>query len=383
MKTGIEDKFIIKDGKKLRYGYTTGSCAAAAASAAATYLLTGRCPEYVSLRTPEGTELFLEPVTPQRSEHSALCGITKDAGDDPDVTNGITVFAEVEKTSEGVWICGGEGVGRVTRKGLEQSIGDPAINKVPRQMIRNALLTAAAEHGYTGGFRVTVSVPGGDEIAGRTFNPKLGIEGGISILGTSGLVKPMSEAALIDTIRLQISQKAAEGQTDIVMTPGNYGRDYLDSLGIEDPVMCSNFVGETIDAAVQSGIERILYVSHIGKGIKVAGGIMNTHSKMADCRAEIMAASALRAGADRDTALAILDTITTDESIEILKRKDMLEDVMEIVMEEISHNLSRRAEGKIRIESILFSNEHGTLGKTSGADAYLEEIRERTSQDGK
>ena len=383
MKTGIDDKFIIKDGKKLRYGYTTGSCAAAAASAAATYLLTGRCPEYVSLKTPEGTELFLEPVTPQRSEHSALCGITKDAGDDPDVTNGITVFAEVEKTSEGVWICGGEGVGRVTRKGLEQSVGDPAINKVPRQMIRDALLAAAAEHGYTGGFRVTVSVPGGDEIAGRTFNPKLGIEGGISILGTSGLVKPMSEAALIDTIRLQISQKAAEGQTDIVMTPGNYGRDYLDSLGIEDPVMCSNFVGETIDAAVQSGIERILYVSHIGKGIKVAGGIMNTHSKMADCRAEIMAASALRAGADRDTALAILDTITTDESIEILKRKDMLEDVMEIVMEEISHNLSRRAEGKIRIESILFSNEHGTLGKTSGADACLEEIRERTSQDGK
>ncbi len=383
MKTGIEDKFIIKDGKKLRYGYTTGSCAAAAASAAATYLLTGRCPEYVSLKTPEGTELFLEPVTPQRSEHSALCGITKDAGDDPDVTNGITVFAEVEKISEGVRICGGEGVGRVTRKGLEQSVGDPAINKVPRQMIRDALLAAAAEHGYTGGFRVTVSVPGGDEIAGRTFNPKLGIEGGISILGTSGLVKPMSEAALIDTIRLQISQKAAEGQTDIVMTPGNYGRDYLDSLGIEDPVMCSNFVGETIDAAVQSGIERILYVSHIGKGIKVAGGIMNTHSKMADCRAEIMAASALRAGADRDTALAILDTITTDESIEILKRKDMLEDVMEIVMEEISHNLSRRAEGKIRIESILFSNEHGTLGKTSGADACLEEIRERTSQDGK
>ena len=383
MKTGIEDKFIIKDGKKLRYGYTTGSCAAAASSAAATYLLTGKCPEYVSLRTPEGTELFLEPVSPQRSEHSALCGITKDAGDDPDVTNGITVFAEVEKTSEGVWICGGEGVGRVTRKGLEQSVGDPAINKVPRQMIRDALLAAAAEHGYTGGFRVTVSVPGGDEIAGRTFNPKLGIEGGISILGTSGLVKPMSEAALIDTIRLQISQKAAEGQTDIVMTPGNYGRDYLDSLGIEDPVMCSNFVGETIDAAVQSGIERILYVSHIGKGIKVAGGIMNTHSKMADCRAEIMAASALRAGADRDTALTILDTITTDESIEILKRKDMLEDVMEIVMEEISHNLSRRAEGKIRIESILFSNEHGTLGKTSGADACLEEIRERTSQDGK
>ena len=382
MKTGIEDKFIIKDGKKLRYGYTTGSCAAAAASAAATYLLTGRCPEYVSLTTPEGTELFLEPVSPQRGEHSALCGITKDAGDDPDVTDGITVFARVEKAPEGVEICGGQGVGRVTRKGLEQSVGDPAINKVPRQMIRNSLLEAASEHGYSGGFRVTVSVPGGDEIAGRTFNPKLGIEGGISILGTSGLVKPMSEAALIDTIRLQISQKAAEGQREIVITPGNYGRDYLEGLGITDPVMCSNFVGETIDAAVQSGIQRILYVSHIGKGIKVAGGIMNTHSKVADGRAQIMASSALRAGAGRDIALAILDTITTDEAIEIIKKEGMLEDVMKIVMEEVTHHLSRRAEGKIEIESILFSNEHGTLGKTSGAEAYLEEIRERTSQDG-
>ena len=312
MGNGLEGKFIIKDNKELRFGYTTGSCAAAAAQAAARMLFTGAVVASVKLTTPKGIQLFLEPVEAKWSEDEASCAIQKDAGDDPDVTDGLLIYARVRKCSreyaamrqkeygwsqplksEGmseehpvIRLRGGAGIGIVTMPGLEQPIGAPAINRIPRQMILNEVQGVCEEYGYGEGIEVTIWAPDGGKLAEKTFNPQLGIQGGISILGTSGIVEPMSEQALVATIELEMRQKAVN-QKYLLITPGNYGMDYLKGnfpFGPEEAVKCSNYVGQTIDLAVNLGLKGILFVAHIGKFIKVAGGVMNTHSREADAR---------------------------------------------------------------------------------------------------
>ncbi|MBQ9707964.1 MAG: cobalamin biosynthesis protein CbiD [Firmicutes bacterium] len=401
-KVDADSRFTVKGGRKLRFGYTTGTCAAAAAKGSAELLLAGVLPESVRITTPAGRALLLEPVSSEAGDGWASCGIVKDAGDDPDITDGVTVFAKVEKSGDrkgdalegGRWeqesqddhtickitILGGEGVGRVTRKGLEQPVGEAAINSVPRTMIEKAVRETAMEYGFSGALDVTISVPGGREIAEKTFNPQLGIEGGISILGTTGVVEPMSEAALIDTIDLEIRQKIAEGRKNLIVTPGNYGQDYL--AGMEEgegltscSIKSSNYIGETIDRAIYHGAEGILFVAHIGKFIKVAGGIMNTHSRNADGRAEIMASSAVRAGADMETVSKVLDTVTTDEAIEILEAAGLRDQTMKVIAERIHFYLQKRSMGKIKTEALIFSNAHGYLGETAGFGAYMDEIR--------
>ncbi|MBQ8151442.1 MAG: cobalamin biosynthesis protein CbiD [Firmicutes bacterium] len=397
-RTGIENHFAIKGGRKLRFGYTTGTCAAAAAKASAEMLFEGTCPDYVGIETPHGINLILEPVQPEKGETYAICGVVKDAGDDPDITDGITVFAKVEKNAEQngtfqkddgkkegatvsnlkpqIKIEGGAGVGRITRQGLEQQIGDAAINSVPREMIAKAVKEVAERNGFTGELTVTISVPEGIEIADKTFNPRLGIEGGISILGTSGIVEPMSEAALIESIDIELRQQIEEGNRNLIITLGNYGQEYLKGMDMKTALKISNFVGETIDRAAAHGAEGLLFVAHIGKFIKVAGGIMNTHSRNGDCRAEIMSSCALRAGSGRETALRILDTVTTDEAIEILKDAGVLEDTMKVVTDRISYHMGRRSMDRIRTEALIFSNAHGYLGETDGFSEYLNEISE-------
>ena len=241
------EKYVYKNQKRLRCGYTTGSCAAAAAKAAALLLIGGIRPETVELETPSGQKLFLEVEDIREEEGRVSCAIRKDSGDDPDVTNGILVYASAEKTKDGIRIDGGTGVGRVTRPGLDQPVGEAAINTVPRRMITAAVQEVCAGQGYEGGIRVVISIPEGEALAGRTFNPRLGIEGGISILGTTGIVEPMSEAALLDTIEVEMKQAAAVGRKRILLTPGNYGMDFLrDELGIDPQksVKCSNYIGK-------------------------------------------------------------------------------------------------------------------------------------------
>lgn len=372
-KTGLEDRYVLKNNKRLRCGYTTGTCAAAAAKAAAVMLFTQRTIKEVDIVTPDKTKLNLLTEDAVFDGKTASCAVRKDGGDDPDATNGLLVYAQVKKTeSPGIVIDGGTGVGRVTREGLWQKVGEAAINRVPREMITLAVQEVCEEMDYPGGMKVVISVPEGEEIAKKTFNPRLGIEGGISILGTSGIVVPMSEEALIASIRLEMETKKAAGEEYLLITPGNYGEDFLRTgMDINRSMKCSNFVGETVDMAVELGLKGILFVAHIGKFIKVSGGIMNTHSRCADSRAELMAAHAVRAGAGMDLVQRILGTITTEEALDILQEENLVKDTMEIVMNRIYYYLQHRCAGSIRTEAIIFSNKHGYLGETKGAGELL------------
>lgn len=380
-RTGIEDCYVIKNNKKLRMGYTTGSCAAGAAKAAAWMLLYQQEIRTVSLMTPKGIKLSLELHDIKRQDDMVSCAVRKDGGDDPDATNGILVYAEVRTCREsGIFIDGGEGVGRVTKPGLEQPVGSAAINRVPRRMISEGIQEICEAAGYTEGISVVISIPEGAAIAEKTFNPRLGIVGGISVLGTSGIVEPMSEAALIRSIQVEMNMLTAQGAEYLLITPGNYGQAFVREhmkLDLEKAMKCSNFVGETIDMAVADGIRGILFVAHIGKFIKVAGGIMNTHSRCADSRAELMAAFALRAGATLEQTRAILDTLTTEEAIALLEQYGLKEAVMPLIVERIIYYLDHRAYGKLELGLVLFSNEHGLLGMTDNVEKMIEKLNLR------
>lgn len=377
-KTGLEEYYIMKHNKKLRYGYTTGSCAAAAAKAAAGMLFSQREIAEVELLTPKGIllHLLIEDIHMEKGRVS--CAVRKDGGDDPDVTHGFLVYAEVskcEKTAEEqIFLDGGVGVGRVTKSGLEQPVGAPAINRVPRQMICREVKEVCGQFGYDGGVRVVISIPEGVEAAKHTFNPRLGIEGGISVLGTSGIVIPMSEAALLSSIRLEMEMKRRNGETCLLLTPGNYGADFLRDhtpIDVERSMKCSNYVGETLDMAVELGFRGVLFVAHIGKFAKVSGGIMNTHSRAADARAELLCAHAIRAGADLETAAALLRTVTTEEAVAILQEKGLTKAVVKEMTEKISFYMKHRTGGAIQTEAVIFSNRFGYLGQTAGAEELL------------
>jgi cobalt-precorrin-5B (C1)-methyltransferase len=373
------DEYIYKNNQKMRLGYTTGSCAAAAAKAAAQMLLTGKQVSYAELMTPKGINLTLEVLDVQISREEASCAIEKDAGDDPDVTNGLKIYATVHKKQEpGIHIDGGEGVGRVTREGLEQPVGSAAINSVPREMIQKGVEEICRRFDYQGGMWVVISIPGGDEIASKTFNPRLGIEGGISVLGTSGIVEPMSESALIETIRVDIRMQHSKGYGYLVLAPGNYGLDFLKEYDLELLDRCvkySNFLGEAIDAVAEYGFQGVLLAGHIGKLVKLAGGIMNTHSRNADARMEILAAHGAVLGADQDTAKALMNCITTDEALDILKAAGLLEGVMSRLMERMEFYVNHRSGSAFPCGVITFSQKHGILGKSAHVEEILDCIK--------
>jgi cobalt-precorrin-5B (C1)-methyltransferase len=369
------EEYIVKDNKKLRYGYTTGSCAAAAAKAAVRILLEQRKTDSVSLMTPKGILLNLEVLEAKFTAKEACCGIRKDAGDDPDVTDGIMVYAFASKQQEpGIVLDGGLGVGRVTKKGLEQQPGEAAINKIPRKMIKEAVTEVMEDLDYPGGMKIIISIPQGVETAKKTFNPRLGIEGGISVLGTSGIVEPMSEDAIKETIHLEIKMLRASGKTYMLCSPGNYGVDFTkETLGLDldNAVKCSNYVGDTIDYAVQEGLEGMLLIGHIGKLVKLAAGIMNTHSRHSDGRMEILTAYAAMAGGDSALLKKLMTAITTEEALEYIKEEGLLEATMELIMERIHYYLNKRAYDKLKLGVITFSNQLGLLGKTKGAEEIL------------
>ena len=359
-------------------GYTTGTCAALAAQGAARLLLTGRAPEAVSLTTPKGLEVSVPLAGAELLEDGrwARCAVQKDAGDDYDVTDGMLVWASVRKTqAPGVRIDGGEGVGRVTRPGLDQPVGAAAINRVPRRMIGEQVEKVCDELGYDGGMEVVISIPGGGSRAAKTFNPALGVEGGLSILGTSGIVEPMSERAIVDTIAVQLRQAALESK-DLILTPGNYGEDFLKANGLDGlgvPVVkCSNFLGEALDIAASEGFQRVLLAAHVGKLVKVAGGVMNTHSKYADCRTELFCAHAALRGAGVELCRSLMDAATTDACVELLDRAGLRQTVIDSLMAAIQRHLERRAAGAYAIGAVMFSNVYGLLGRTEQAEKILE-----------
>ena len=383
IQTDDSELFVFRGGKHLRCGRTTGTCAALAAQGAARLLLTGQIPASAALTTPKGTRIEAPLEGCRLEDGSAFCSVRKDGGDDIDATHGLLITAQVERwDAPGVSIEGGAGVGRVTKPGLDQSVGAAAINRVPRRMIEQEVLSVADELGYEGGFQVTIHVPGGEEAAKKTFNPQMGIEGGISILGTSGIVEPMSAQALIDTIALEIRQRAAQGHKKIILTPGNYGLDFLRVQGMDrwgvPVVKCSNFIGDALDACAAEQIQGVLLVGHMGKLVKLAGGVMNTHSRSADCRTELFCAHAALRGAGREVCQALADCSTSDACIAVLDRAGLRETVLDSLLSAIQDHLDRRVSGTIHVGAVVFSNQYGLLGRTQRAtllrDGQPEEV---------
>lgn len=377
--------------KTLRCGVTTGTCAAAAAGAAMKKLLEGIEIPYMEVNTPKGVTVQIPVIYGESTGEYCEVFVKKDSGDDPDVTNGTRIGVRAERLAEafpsdrlerafrdekyqGLYLDGGTGVGRVTKSGLEQSVGQAAINKVPREMIFSQAEAVRKQAESREAFLLTVLVPDGEALAKKTFNPMLGIEGGISILGTSGILEPMSEKAIVDTIETQIRQMQRNGERNLLVTPGNYGQGYVtEKLGfsLENSVKSSNYIGETIDLAVSYGMERLLLVGNIGKLAKLGAGIMNTHSRMADGRAEILGFHLMLCGGSREQLAELSACITTEEMLKKLESWQLREAVMESLCQKIGEHVKRRAGETLQTGVMIFSENYGFLGQTAGTEEVL------------
>lgn len=373
------DSFITKDGRKLRRGFTTGTCAAAASKAAALMLLGGEELRSVHVVTPAGIGLDLPLEDVAHGDGFVSCAVRKDSGDDPDVTSGILIYAKVEITSvPGIVLEGGAGIGRITKPGLDQRVGEAAINSTPRRMIADALREVCEDFQWRGGLRVTVSAPEGEAIAKRTFNPRLGIVGGISILGTTGIVEPMSDAAVVETIRAELSTRRASGREYVLFVPGNFGAEFVKSaLGLdsEDAVTVSNFIGDAFSIADELGFKGALLVGHIGKTVKLAAGLFNTHSRYGDGRAEIFAAHAAVCGADAETVRKILSSVSADDMLDIVDSAGIRPAVLGSILERVNAQLMARPLG-LKRGVMAFSKKYGLLGGTSDCSELLGLLRE-------
>ena len=436
------DTFVYKDHKKLRCGYTTGTCAALAAQGAVRFLLTGSWKETEEIMTPKGIPVCVPLEEKTSGADWAECAVRKDAGDDYDVTNGILVYARAEfvkdknfyqkvqmshlESSESgaagekenpglrledgsqqekekpdqqnaessetlIEIDGGIGIGRVTKPGLDQPVGAAAINSVPRKMIRDAVYALLEEAGEFLPVSITISVPAGVEAAKKTFNPVLGIEGGISVLGTSGIVEPMSEEALVETIRTHLNVLRAEGRKWVIAVPGNMGAGFLKgylteqnktSVGSMEAFMnslvtMSNFVGRTIDITAELGFSGIVIAGHMGKLVKIGNGIMNTHSREADGRMDTMLSCALSAGTeDLELLRKIQGSNTTDEVMDHLKQAGILDDTIKVFLKRAAWHLAHRSRAEVKTGMIVFGTKGEYLGETEDADMILKNALE-------
>lgn len=394
------EEYVIKNQKKLRLGITTGTCSAAAAQAASMQLLLGVESHAVTLRTPKGMTVSVPVYLLESDSRKASYKVVKDSGDDPDVTNGTDVCVTVEFVKQRVCeqkdgsqdrscaftsesfpyltLDGGIGIGRVTKEGLEQAVGQAAINRVPRQMIFAAVADVCEKANVCEPLHITVWMPEGETLAKRTFNPKLGIEGGLSILGTSGILEPMSEQAIVATIETEIRQLHAVGEEKVLVTPGNYGQAYASEylgLDLAKSVKSSNYIGDTIDLAISYGMKDFLLVGNIGKLVKLAAGIFNTHSKVADGRGEIFAVHAAMAGAGANVVQEIYNCINTDRMLDVVEREGLREDVMQSILAAIEKHVDDRIGDAMRFGVIVFSEKYGYLGQTSDADKVLDVFR--------
>lgn len=375
------EHFTVKNGKTLRCGYTTGTCATAASTAAAKMLLSGKWVEKVHVETPAGIDIELEVLEITREENRVTCAIQKYSGDDPDITNGMLVFSTVE-LAEGIgepdiFIDGGVGVGRVTKPGLDQPVGNAAINSTPRKMIREHLLRICGEEHYSGNLNVTIFIPQGEELAKKTFNSRMGILGGLSVLGTTGIVDPMSNKAMVQSNALEMKQYYPGSGGKLLMSPGNYGAHFVRDtlrLPMEKVLSCSNFIGDGIDSAVGVGFKKILLVGHIGKLVKLGIGITNTHSANGDGRIETLLSCAIAAGSDLATLQKINDCVSTDAALVHLGEAGILEKTMKILGDRIYDCLTRRIPEDVEIGYICFTNAEpyaGVLVQSENAEALM------------
>ena len=343
--------------KVLREGFTTGSCAAACALASCLWQKEGECPHKVSIIIPEGREYAPEihPLAPYR------CAVFKDAGDDPDLTNGSKVWAEVSagESAGSVTFRAGEGVGIVTRPGLKVPVGEAAINPVPRRMIEEAVRSVYPRQAAV----VTIGIEGGRELAHRTFNPRLGIEGGLSILGTTGVVRPMSEEAITDTICLEMKQYRILGLHEIGLVFGSQGEAALKRLRPElSCVQMSNFVGISLDYAAELGFHRVLLAGQPGKLVKVSGGSMQTHSKYGDGRREVLCAFLALRGAPVSLLETVMDNVTLDAMIPVI-REAGYSAVWTDLCRAASRYAGLRANGALLVDALMLDGQGNILGQ--------------------
>ncbi|MCT4593025.1 MAG: cobalt-precorrin-5B (C(1))-methyltransferase CbiD [Anaeromicrobium sp.] len=368
------DKYIVKNGKKMRYGYTTGSCAAAAAKACAIMIKTGEIIDHVTIDTPKGWTLTLKVLDPSIHNGEATCAIKKDGGDDPDKTNNMLIYGNVKLNHrDEINITGGVGVGLVTKDGLQISKGEHAINPVPRKMIRKEVREVIGEK--TGAY-VKIYAPEGVEIGKKTFNPRLGIMGGISILGTSGIVEPMSEEAFRESLNIELKVAVKDNKDYIVLVPGNYGEDLaLNHYKIpkEKIVKTSNFIGYMLEKCVEQEVKKVLLIGHIGKMVKLAGGIFYTHSKMADSRVEILASNLAYLGAPTNMIKEIFHCVTTEAALDIIE-KSPYKEVYDLLIEKCEKRANMRIYDELEVGVITFSMTKGILAVGQRAKKMLEEI---------
>ena len=383
------EKYTVQNGKKMRYGYTTGSTTAGACKSAVEIFFQKEDLSTIEIETPKGWDLLLDVETiemgVENNKKYVKTSVIKDAGDDPDATDKIQIFAKVVEVDEiierknnfvnkdkTISIIGGIGVGKVTKKGLQIEIGKPAINPVPQKMIFFEV-EKVLPRGKK--IEIMIEIPEAVEVGKKTFNPKLGILGGISILGTTGIVKPMSEEAFKDSIAIELKMLLEEYKEDtIVITPGNYGKKFLvEELKIDPKkiLIISNFVGFMLDNIKILGYKKIILVGHIGKLIKVAGGIFHTHSKISDGRMEILGANALLAGETPEDVIKILNSNTTEEGLSYLK----LEETNKFIAEKIKNKCEKRVFDEVEVEVLTFSFDHGELARTDGFNRMIDEYR--------
>ena len=356
--------------KKLREGFSTGSCMTGGAAAAALWLTTGTCPEVVEVETPIGRTLYLDVIPKEKG----VCGIVKDAGDDPDVTNGSEVITKVELLPEdgAITFVGGDGIGTVTEEGLKLPVGEPAINPVPRQMTERALRKIIGDRGAV----VTVSIPGGEELAKKTFNPRLGVLGGLSVLGTTGIVRPMSEEAMNDSLLVELDMYARQGHHAILFVLGTTGENALKAQYGEFRciLQVSNYIGFMIEEAVERGFTDILIGGFVGKLVKVASGTMNTHSHVADGRLETICTHAALHGASRDVIEKIYSCVTTKAAMKIVEEEG-LTDIWKDMAERASAHCRKTAHGMARVGVVFLDAENRVLAESANVPEVLNAVR--------
>ena len=325
------------------FGITTGSAATAAALAAIITIIEDNIPEFTKISIPGG-ELEIEIQSAEKI--SKTCGkasVIKRPYPDPDVTVNLEIWAEVEITSRpGIVIKGGKGVGTITKPGLQIPVGHPAINPVPQKMIRDNL-EPHLPHGK--GAIVTIFIPQGEKVASRTMNPRLGIINGISILGTTGIARPMSLESFKKANSCQLDVALGQGYEELIFVPGNIGEKLaLKSMEVEKDqiIHMSNYVGYMMEQALEKKVKKIIIFGHAGKLVKIAGGIFNTKHSVADGRREIMTAHAALAGASHDTLREIFYSKTTEDMVDILIKVGKEKEVFESIATAIKENINER-----------------------------------------
>ncbi len=370
------EEYVYIDGKKYKRGYTTGSCATAAAKAASYMLLTKFPIEVVNIDTPKGIPLNLKVENINIQDDYVECSIRKDGGDDIDATHNMHIYARAEFIdSKEIIITGGNGVGRVTKKGLGIEIGESAINKTPRNMINNEVRKVIGEDK---GVKITIFAPEGELIAKKTFNPRLGIVGGISIIGTTGIVEPMSDEGWKKSLSIELEMKKAQGMDKIILVPGNHGEMFIkETLGIDIKyiVRTSNFIGYMLKEAQRIGFKKILMAGHLGKYVKIAGGIFNTHSKVADARNEILLANLALMNAPFELIKKVNECLTTEEFIEIINSKEYegYKEIYNILSNKCRERIDIYLnDEEIDVEVMIFSMEKELLGQSEKASDLKE-----------